>query len=807
MLRPRPVAAAVIAAGVVLGVGLTGPALARPDDATGEGPAKPAASRSASAGKAKTDRAKPGEGKTDEGGAKTDKGRTDKGRTDRGVKATKSDPAAGKRAGKDKGVDRARPSGSASSSKGAVKGWAKVMTRPAQKDDDRAGAKATASASPTPSAPVAASNRVSVESTPDPDNSSSAPPSLPVITGITEGDKKLTVTWTAPSSGTVDSYTVWVGGDVPDPDCDEIPAATHTCVVDLGLVNEKAYAVEVAANHAGHESSISQPWWASPHTTQVTVPSAPTLADIAVSGNKLNLSWTAPANDGGLAIVGYKIMAMRTSDSHAVPCVQSEGRRSTQCTIMGMAGVEYKAKVTAWNTEGDSPASAEKTATAQSSAPGAPTVTAALNGNTVTVTAASSDNGGVSVDGYEIAVTRTGSQDAIACAGTQANGLYTNGSCTFDGVQGESYQVKARAKNSVGFSPLTTVTRNMAPAAPTAAIAVDGRAVTVSWTPHGTGGAPIQGYLVSVHREGQQEAVPCAGQMGQGDWASLYTGDHCTLTGVPGAEYSVTVKARNSVGTSDIAGTDSETVPALAGPAEVKAAPGDAEATVTWKAITPATGITGYTVTYTKEGGVAQMAQVQGADKTSHELTGLENKATYSIKVKAVLSEGTATDSAAVLVTPSAPATVPPSAPEPDGPMSAPADAKTPEPGESITVSGTGYAPNSRIDLVIYSSPQNLGSTMTDQSGAFSRAVTIPSGLSGSHTITSFGVDSNGNSRVLALGVTIAATGTSGSSGSGGLAVTGAPIVTILLTGILLVASGAASQFAGRRRRVGVHRA
>jgi titin len=415
-------------------------------------------------------------------------------------------------------------------------------------------------------------------------------------------------------------------------------------------------------------------------------------------------------------------------------------------------------------------------------------------------------------------VTKAGGGAAVECAGTktpQPPVLYTAGTCTFEGVQGESYTVKSRAHNAQGYSATTTVTRMTAPAAPTVSIGVEGRTVSVSWTPHGTGGAPIQGYQVSVHREGQQGSTACTGQMGTGEWAGLYTGTSCTFTAVPGSEYTASVKAKNSVGMSDIAGTATKPVPALAGPAGLKVEPGDAEATVWWTPITPATGITGYVVTYSKEGGSPQTAPVQGADKGTHTLTGLENGETYTVMVKAVLSEGTATDSASTKVTPAAPPAIPQDAPpQADGALTAPAGATTPEAGETITVSGSGFAPNSEVTLVIYSTPQTLGTVVTDQNGAFSKAVTIPSGLSGPHTITSMGVDPDGAARVLALGVTVAGAttdvsagdNTDGGGGSGGLAVTGAPIVTILLTGILLVAAGVTSQVAGRRRTQGIHR-
>lgn len=765
--RALPAAAAVLAAGVVLGSGLAGPALATPDEDATPGTSKPAAT------KAEPDKVK--------------------------IKKRNVKP---------------EPSGSSSGS-GAVKGWARAITDPAggtksrTKSQTKTRAETRAGASPSVSAPTRAA-APTIEATPDPDNSAPAA-TEPVITEVIEGDGTLTVKWEAPDSGPPTSYTVWAGGDVADPDCDELEPDVYECTVK-GLENEVSYAIEVAANGGGDDAQFSQAWWATPHTTTVDPPGTPTLHDIEVDGNRLMLTWDEPA-DGGAAIIGYRITAMGGDDP--VPCVQPEGRADTKCTITGVSGVEYTATVAAWNSEGQGTASAEKTATAASSVPGTPTVTAELSGDTVTVTASSADTGGVTVDGYEITVTAVDGDAVVECAGTTTSEpvLYTTGTCTFQAVQGESYSVRARAHNSVGWSEAATVTRTTAPAAPSVTVGVQGREVTVSWTPHGTGGAPILGYQVDVHSEGQSGSVDCTGEMGSGDQAGWHLGTSCTFTGVPGSEYTASVKAANSVGTSNIAGSAEEMVPPLAGPAGLKLEPGDGTATVSWTPITPATGITGYVVTYATEGGVPQTAPVQGAGTGMSELTGLENGETYTVMVKAVLDEGEVLDSEAMKVTPAAPPAIPATAPEPDGTLSAPAGASTPDAGETITVSGSGFAPNSEVTVVIYSSPQTLGTTVTDQAGAFSTAVTIPAGLSGAHTITSLGIDPDGEARVLALGVTIAGSTTSTStgdgSGSGGLAVTGAPVVTILLTGILLIAGGAAGRFLGRGpgRRREVHRA
>lgn len=137
--------------------------------------------------------------------------------------------------------------------------------------------------------------------------------------------------------------------------------------------------------------------------------------------------------------------------------------------------------------------------------------------------------------------------------------------------------------------------------------------------------------------------------------------------------------------------------------------------------------------------------------------------------------------------------------------------------GQQVTLTGDGYAPGSTVELFIYSTPQSLGSVTTDENGAFSTTVRIPSGLeSGTHHLVAAGVDESGEARYLRMDVTLAA-GTPGAevstvaspsastSASGGgaeeLAWTGFEALPFAVGGGLALAAGAALLVAGRRRR------
>ena len=130
--------------------------------------------------------------------------------------------------------------------------------------------------------------------------------------------------------------------------------------------------------------------------------------------------------------------------------------------------------------------------------------------------------------------------------------------------------------------------------------------------------------------------------------------------------------------------------------------------------------------------------------------------------------------------------TVPDGVPTKNGDLTLPAGAKsTVAPGKTMTISGSGYAPNSTITLAIYSTPQVLTTVVTDASGNFTATVTVPAGLAaGNHTLVASGVDSSGNVRYVNLAVTVS------SGGKATLAYTGADVVPPALGGLAAVALG-----------------
>jgi hypothetical protein len=168
----------------------------------------------------------------------------------------------------------------------------------------------------------------------------------------------------------------------------------------------------------------------------------------------------------------------------------------------------------------------------------------------------------------------------------------------------------------------------------------------------------------------------------------------------------------------------------------------------------------------------------------------------YTFAVNAVDAQGNAGDPSQMLnvskIAP--PASVPASSGAlavPSGPGATGSVVK----GQQVSLHGTGYAPNSLISVIIYSTPQVLTTVMTDGSGSFTVSVTVPAGLpDGHHTLVAAGVDPSGQTRYLNLGVTVTA-------GSAELAYTGASIVGPGIAGLVALTVGTGLLLLSRRRR------
>jgi hypothetical protein len=139
------------------------------------------------------------------------------------------------------------------------------------------------------------------------------------------------------------------------------------------------------------------------------------------------------------------------------------------------------------------------------------------------------------------------------------------------------------------------------------------------------------------------------------------------------------------------------------------------DVTVTWQATADAEleSVTGYVLRFTG----AQPVTVD-ATTTSHTFTDLAD-GSYRAAVRAVNAAGESVSSP-----PSDPATVGTPVTEVKGTVAVDGELS---PGASVTLTGTGYAPNvPELQLELHSDPVSLGTVATDAQGGFTTTVTIP---------------------------------------------------------------------------------
>jgi titin len=116
-------------------------------------------------------------------------------------------------------------------------------------------------------------------------------------------------------------------------------------------------------------------------------------------------------------------------------------------------------------------------------------------------------------------------------------------------------------------------------------------------------------------------------------------------------------------------------------------------------------------------------------------------------------------------------------------------------PGQTLVMSGSGYAPYSSVTIVVYSSPEVLATVRANGRGAFLEPVTVPAGLpAGTHSFVASGVDKDGNPRVLRLDLTVSANG-----GSGSLPITGPAVLWLIVGGFAMTLAGVAMRLVERQ--------
>ena len=323
---------------------------------------------------------------------------------------------------------------------------------------------------------------------------------------------------------------------------------TSTTYVHRGLSPATTRHYRVSATNSvgtGEASNVATA------TTDATVPSAPVRLSARANGqNQIDLTWTAPSNDGGAPVTGYRIESSPNGSSWT-PLRSNTGSNATSYSHTGLAPATKRYyRVYAINIAGRSPASNVANATTDATVPAAPTNLSANASGTSQIDLswrAPSFNGGSRITGYRIEFGESGNGPWLALVANTLSGSTSYSDTGLAPATTRYYRVFAI--NVVGSGTESGVanatTDATVPDAPTnlIATATEPTRIDLVWTaPAYDGGSPVSGYRIEVSQDG---AV----------WADLVRSTAVTTTAyghtglMPGSTRHYRVSAINFAGT------------------------------------------------------------------------------------------------------------------------------------------------------------------------------------------------------------------------------------------------------------------
>jgi Fibronectin type III domain len=346
------------------------------------------------------------------------------------------------------------------------------------------------------------------------------------------------------------------------------------------------------------------------------------------------MSWLAPTNDGGSALMSYVVTPYLAGVAQSPRAFNST---ATTETVTGLTNTKsYTFKVAAQNAAGTGPQSLATSAILVG-LPTAPTNVIAI-GNMKRAAVhwvVPVSNGGSAITGYVVTPYRAGvAQPPLTFASVATSESITG---LTNGVR-YTFKVTARNAKGTGLQSLAdapiAIGAPTPPSAPAMQSVVPGNAqATLTWTaPTSNGSANVTGYVVTPYVAGVAQPPH-----------TFSAGTKQIETGLTNAQtYTFTVAAVNAAGNSPASAMSGPvTVGAPTAPTVVTATAGVASATVHWLAPVTSNGsvITGYVVS-PYVGTVAQTALPFASTALSEIVTGLTTGTTYTFTVAAQNSRG-----------------------------------------------------------------------------------------------------------------------------------------------------------------------
>jgi len=413
----------------------------------------------------------------------------------------------------------------------------------------------------------------------------------------------------------------------------------------MGLKNGTTYVVRVRAR----DSHGNGEWSALASAMPVGVPAAPTQLNVISDDQRLELTWTAPVDNGGSGIRDYDVQY--SNDDGVTSTLWHESLESNtlseEITDLNN-GITYHLRVRARSDVGQGPWSewALGQPATIPSAPNPPTLTPGNRQLHVAWNSPPSD-GGAPIGGYAIRYSNDSeANDSEATwnhwslSADSQHLLHT----TITGLSnGSTYAVQVRAQNHQGNGPWSGSTLDQpmgVPTAPARPILTPGnKDLHVSWdAPSDDGGTPITSYDIQYSNDGST--------WNEWDVSIDSQSLQATITGLQnGMVYHVQVRARNSQGHG------AWSVAALDRPAGFPSAPTRLTLTprpnqleVGWDHPTDDGGamIIGYDIQYSSDRGSTWQPWYMSSplENLTANILGLHNGIAYVVRVRAKNSQG-----------------------------------------------------------------------------------------------------------------------------------------------------------------------
>jgi uncharacterized cupredoxin-like copper-binding protein len=456
-----------------------------------------------------------------------------------------------------------------------------------------------------------------------------APPSAPIVS-LTAQNQAVAVTFSIPDNGgsPITAIEYQLGGG------SWINAGTLSSPFTIsGLTNGTAYTVNVRADNAIGNGTASNPAVATPYT----VPGAPTAVTAISDTASADVSWTAPASNGGSTITAYTATAYTdpaAGSAVGAACVTSVG--TTSCTITGLAnGTSYYVAVVATNAAGSGLPSSPRSVVTPLARPSAPTLGSITAGDTILSVQFTAGNlNGSALVTYQYQLN----------GGAWVNTSATTSPLVITGlVDGTSYTVAMRevsvAGNGAASATSPAATPYTYPDAPDPATIVTtglNGSLLVSWAAPNNNGSPITGYTATAFN-----ALTAGSQINTCTTPTL----SCTISGLSnGTTYYVSLQATNTAGlsvrsTPRVPGTPAAVPNAPAAPTGTG---GNGQVTLTWSAPgNNGSAITDYAIYYSTNGVNYTLFNDGVSTATSAIVTGLTNGSAYTFEVAAANANGT----------------------------------------------------------------------------------------------------------------------------------------------------------------------